>query len=65
MTEFQSNNNSIALNILFVENDMEELKQGYIWKHNFSSENKVVLFFSWLHKHKNDSKKVICNITKS
>ena len=34
---------SIALNILFLKNDEGEINQTYLFKHNFSGENKVVL----------------------
>ena len=34
---------------MFVENDIEELKQTYIWKHNFSFENKVFFLHDYIN----------------
>ena len=41
---FESCNQKNALNILFVQNDKEEIKQAYISKRNSYRENKVILF---------------------
>ena len=41
--KFEPYNYKISLNILFVENNQEEIKQAYISKRNSDRENKVIL----------------------
>ena len=41
--EFQKNNKSIALNILYVPHNSEEIRHAYKSKHNLNRENKVIL----------------------
>ena len=36
------NNKSISFNVLFIENDKEEINQVYISKYNFNPKNKVI-----------------------
>ena len=38
----ESKNKSIALDVLFAENDKEEIKEADMSKHNFNQENKVI-----------------------
>ena len=40
---FEQNNESIALNVLFLSQDSEEIKLLYKSKHNLEQENKVLL----------------------
>ena len=40
---FESNNKSIAVNILFVPYDAEEIRLAYKSKHNFKRKNQVIL----------------------
>ena len=41
--EFEKNNNTIALNILYVPYDTEEIRHSYKSKHNLKRENQVIL----------------------
>ena len=41
--KFEQNNKIIALNILFVPHDTEKVRLAYKPKHNFESENQVIL----------------------
>ena len=41
--KFESNNNSIALNILFVSYNAENIRLAYKSKHNLKHENQVIL----------------------
>ena len=41
--KFESNNKSIALNILFVPYNTKEIRLAYKSKHNFKRENQVIL----------------------
>ena len=41
--KFKQNNNSIALNILFISRKSEELTLAYELEHNFMQENQVLL----------------------
>ena len=40
---FESNNKSIALNILFMPYNTEKIRPEYKSKHNFKRENQVIL----------------------
>ena len=40
---FESNNKSIALNILFVPDNAENIRLPYKSKHNFKCKNQVIL----------------------
>ena len=40
--KFESNNKSIALNILFLPGHKEQIKQTYISEYGFNRENKVI-----------------------
>ena len=40
--KFKSNNNSIALNILYATNNTEEIRHAYKSKHNLNRENQVM-----------------------
>ena len=41
--KFEQNNNSIALNVLFISHKSEELTLAYELEHNFMQENQVLL----------------------
>ena len=41
--KFKQNNNSIALNVLFISHKSEELTLAYELEHNFMQENQVLL----------------------
>ena len=41
--KFKQNNNSIALNVLFISYKSEELTLAYELEHNFMQENQVLL----------------------
>ena len=41
--KFELNNESIALNILYVPHNTEDIKRAYLSKHNTNRENQVVL----------------------
>ena len=43
MKKFQSNNKSIALNILYVPHNSKEIRHGYKSKCNLNRENQVIL----------------------
>ena len=43
MKKFPSNNKSIALNILYVPRNIEEIRHAYTSKHNLTHENLVIL----------------------
>ena len=42
--EFEKTNKTIALNILYLPHDTEEIRHAYKSKHNLSRENQVILF---------------------
>ena len=42
--KFETNNKTIALNVLFLRSNNEVIKQTYISKHNSKLENKVIIF---------------------
>ena len=41
--KFESNNKSIALNVLYVPNNHEKIRFAYVSKHNFNWKNRVIL----------------------
>lgn len=41
--KFKLNKKSVSLNVLFADNDKEEIKQSYISKHELNCKNKVIL----------------------
>ena len=59
---FESNNESIVLNISYVPYNTEEIRHAYKSKHNFKRENQVILLMitdgeKW---HYLSVKKIIC-----
>ena len=43
MRKFESNNKSVALNILYLLTNTKEIRPAYVSKHNFKCKNQVVL----------------------
>ena len=43
-TKFESNNNSIALDVLYFPHNSEKIRPAYVSKHNFNRKNQVILF---------------------
>ena len=55
--KFETNNKSIALNILFLSHNSQEIRHAYKTKHNLNRENQIILLMI------NDGKKYnkLCN----
>ena len=43
MKKFESNNKSVALNVLYVPHNTEKIRHGYKSKYNLNRENQVII----------------------